>query len=159
MKATGNKNIIPKDWEREFLDIIDNDGKNPTLYKIQLHKTPGAAAIGLNSLENVVEMPKPAETRHVSIRPPTPYITPSKPKKNKLGGKETDETSKLGKSDEQRLVLLEQLKLTRTQIEREKLLSNRLRQSLPETQGPESQDPESQGPEIYSSFLDKIYRM
>nr|CAH7726428.1 unnamed protein product [Callosobruchus chinensis] len=65
MKATGNKKTILKDWERKLLDIIDNDDTKPTL-----HKIPGAATIGLNPLENVAEMPKPAETRHVSIRPP-----------------------------------------------------------------------------------------
>nr|CAI5822608.1 unnamed protein product [Callosobruchus analis] len=82
MKATGNKNIILKDWERKLLDIIDNDDKNPTL-----HKIPGAAIVGLNPLENIVEMPKPAETRHVSIRSPSPYITPSKQKKVSWRGK------------------------------------------------------------------------
>nr|CAI5868569.1 unnamed protein product [Callosobruchus analis] len=40
MKATGNKKIILKDWERKLLDIIDNDDKNATL-----HKIPGAATI------------------------------------------------------------------------------------------------------------------
>lgn len=133
MKATGNKKIILKDWERKLLDMIDKDDKNPTL-----HKIPGAATSGLKPLENV-EMQKPAETRHVLVRPPpSSYITPSQPKKNKLEGKETEETAKLCTADLQRLVLLEQLKLTRMQIEREQLLLNKLRQSLPETQGPET---------------------
>nr|CAI5868570.1 unnamed protein product [Callosobruchus analis] len=103
-------------------------------------------------------MPKLAETRHVSTRPP-PYITPSKPKQSKLEGVESDETSKLGTSDLQRLVFLEQLKLRCMQIEQEKLLLNRIRQSLPETQSLENQDPENQGPKVYSSSLDKMYRM
>nr|CAI5858073.1 unnamed protein product [Callosobruchus analis] len=97
--------------------------------------------MGLYPSEDVVERPKPAETRHVSIRPLL-----SKQRKGKL------ENSKLGTADLQRLVLLEQLKLTSMQIERAKLLLNRLRQSLPE-----SQDPDSQGPKIYSSSLDKIH--
>nr|CAI5870320.1 unnamed protein product [Callosobruchus analis] len=127
MKETGDKKIILKDWERKLLDIIDNVDKNPTL-----HKFPGSAKIALNPLEHVVEMPKPAETRHISVRPSPPYII------TKLQGEETDETSKLGTADQQRLGLLEQLELTRMQIEPEKLLLNRLRQSLLETQGPES---------------------
>nr|CAI5852725.1 unnamed protein product [Callosobruchus analis] len=57
------------------------------------------------------------ETRHVSIRPPPPYITPSKQKRSKLEGEETNETSKLGTADLQRLAPLEQLKLTHKQIE------------------------------------------
>nr|CAH7767663.1 unnamed protein product [Callosobruchus chinensis] len=76
MKATGNKKNILKDWERKLLDIIDNNATNRTL-----HKIPGVATIGLNPLENVLGMPKPAETRHISIRPPPPNITPSTPKK------------------------------------------------------------------------------
>nr|CAI5852228.1 unnamed protein product [Callosobruchus analis] len=46
MKATGNKKIILKDWERKLLDIIDNDVENPTFLII-----PGATTIGLNPLE------------------------------------------------------------------------------------------------------------
>lgn len=166
MKATGNKKIVLKDWEKKLLDIIDKDDKNPTM-----HKIPGAAATGLKPLENM-EIQKPAEERRL-VRPPPPpsyIITPSKPKKNKLEGKETDETAKLCTADLQRIVLLEQLKLTRMQIEREQLLLDKLRQNLTETQGstrhcPESEGPESEGavsegPETSTSFdLDKIYTM
>ncbi|CAG9762481.1 unnamed protein product [Ceutorhynchus assimilis] len=161
MKATGNEKIILKEWEKKLLDIIDKDDKNPTL-----HKIPGAAITGLKPLENI-EMQKPAETRHVLVRPsPSSNIHQNQNKKNKLEGKETDETANLCTADLQRLVLLEQLKLTRMQIEREQLLLNKLRQSLSGTQVPESQDPESQGPgshdsetSTYSLALDKIYKM
>ncbi|KAG5883551.1 hypothetical protein JTB14_008518 [Gonioctena quinquepunctata] len=60
---------------------------------------------------------------------PTPRHIPPPPNKKKLNEKETGKTAKLSTAELQRLVLLEQLQLTRMQIEREQIMLNMLRET------------------------------
>ncbi|CAH1106802.1 unnamed protein product [Psylliodes chrysocephalus] len=120
--ATGNKKIKLLEWEKVFLRLMKSD-ENPVFVKV-----PGDVDIGAQSStanKNLVQNISPIS---VDIADATTKVIQHTPKKRKLQS-ETEETAHLSTSELQRLVLLEQLRLTRLQITREELLIKRLQES------------------------------
>lgn len=135
VNATGNKPITLLSWEADFLKICDSN-ENPVYCKI-----PGASCVGLGA-SSTSELNEENENREdeddpVDMLASNQPITPvtcirksdatklKKDKKLKLSA-ETEETSKLTTGELQRLLLLEQIKLTRLQAEREQLMITEL---------------------------------
>lgn len=105
MKATGNKKIILKNWEQEFLKLLDTEGTNPSVSSIpggvatlnlQVQKEGQGPSIVLDSSENISKN----QSTHQK-------------KRLKLEKYETEETKHLTTTELQRLVLLEQLQYIR----------------------------------------------
>lgn len=117
---TGNRPINLLGWEKQFLELMKCD-ENPIFAKV-----PGGVVVGVNSGAKRVTEEIP--TQSIQNIPRTPNVISNKVKKVKLS-KETEETANLSTAELQRLVLLEQLKLTRLQMKREELLLNKLEQS------------------------------
>lgn len=127
VNATGNKAIKLLPWETDFMKILECN-ENPVFCK-----TPGALCIGLdvpsasaspicistdeneaeNGIVNSLPVNQPVKQIDISQKRST--------KKVKLSA-ETNETSKLTTGQLQRLLLLEQIKLTRLQSQRESML-------------------------------------
>lgn len=138
VNATGNKPITLLSWEADFLKLCDSN-ENPVYCKI-----PGASCVGLgaSSTSPLPELNEENENREdeddpVDMLASNQPITPvtcirksdatklKKDKKMKLSA-ETEETSKLTTGELQRLLLLEQINLTRLQAEREQLMITEL---------------------------------
>ncbi|KAG8272857.1 hypothetical protein J6590_033512 [Homalodisca vitripennis] len=138
VNATGNKPITLLSWEADFLKISESN-ENPIYCKI-----PGASCVGLgtSSTSPLPELNEENENREdeddpVDMLASNQSITPvtckrnsdatklKKNKKLKLSA-ETEETSKLTTGELQRLLLLEQIKLTRLQAEREQMMITEL---------------------------------
>ncbi|KAG5894287.1 hypothetical protein JTB14_007432 [Gonioctena quinquepunctata] len=92
--------------EQYVIPSTDGDVQNPVF-----HKIPGAVCMGIAGKQHI---PDDNNTDHQCQH--LVLYNPHQ-KKNKLNEKETEETAKLSTAELQRLVLLEQLQLTRMQIE------------------------------------------
>lgn len=114
MKATGNKPIRLLIWKKYLLELFKFD-ENPTFKKV-----PDAVLVELKPTTPNSDLPLEIED-DISELPLNEKYKGSKPviKKRKLQS-ETDEMVNLTTSDLQRLLLLEQIKLT--QIQSEKLM-------------------------------------
>lgn len=115
MKETGNKSIKLLEWEREFLDLMHAE-ENPVFVKV-----PGAVCVGLpdpDEPEAVIDQDQDAQESSSQI-PKSKEIKKSS-RKRKLAC-ETEETAGCSTSELQRMLLLEQIKLTRLQVQREEL--------------------------------------
>lgn len=135
-KRTGNKKIILKKWEEQFLELLNNGGNNPVVSQV-----PGACSAGLPSMEtkaDTTDEPNTSSAVHnsnfhrsenelsnsssnSSIRISNISHTNVATKAsgvNKNRFNETEETRSLSTVELQRLVLLEQLKLIRMQQEK-----------------------------------------
>ena len=123
-KATGNMPIKLVEWEKDFLNILHTE-TNPVYCKVHGSVTVGvslnsASTSGLvESVEDEHGEGKPANSS-VQIAEQT-AIKRKLPKKRKLSA-ESDETAELSTPELQRLLLLEQIKLTRLKIKREEIL-------------------------------------
>ncbi|XP_069669900.1 uncharacterized protein [Periplaneta americana] len=144
---TGNKPIILNTWEKELFTLLQGD-TNPVISKI-----PGAVSVGpcpstsssssspsSNTEFRSLKLPGatnhplvPLDTRSSSPMPSEVSFTrPLPTKKPKLNLPETEETKILSTNDLHRLVLLEQLKLTRIQTEKERMIIDILNQKISE---------------------------
>lgn len=136
VNATGNKRIILLSWEADFLKICDSN-ENPVYCKV-----PGASCVGLGE-SSTSPLPELSEENRededdpfgmlASNQPITPVACIRKSDETKLKknkklklSAENEETSKLTTGELQRLLLLEQIKLTRLQAEREQLMITEL---------------------------------
>ncbi|KAJ4430481.1 hypothetical protein ANN_22697 [Periplaneta americana] len=114
--VTGNKKIVLKEWEKQFMELLSAE-ENPVFCKV-----PGALIVG--TLAHPVESPNQSQL----------------PKRIKSLLPETDETKSQSTSELQRLVLLEQLKLTRVQMEKEGLIIRRLQSSSGDRNNQENEE-------------------
>ncbi|CAH1977244.1 unnamed protein product [Acanthoscelides obtectus] len=129
LSSTGNKPIKLLQWEKDFREILNAEENS---------KIPGAITVGLDSSNKCVLLPtqlnvseattdtrKGSQQRHILRKEHAADISSvssgHNSKKQRLLAAETEETVGLSTPELQRLVLLEQLKLTRLQIEKEKL--------------------------------------
>ncbi|CAH1983941.1 unnamed protein product [Acanthoscelides obtectus] len=139
LSSTGNTPIKLLQWEKDFREIL-NAEENPVYSKI-----PGAITVGLDSSNKCVLLPtqlnvseattetrKCNQQRHILRKEHAADISSvsrdHNSKKHRLLAAETEKTVGLSTPEFQRLVLLEQLKLTRLQIEKEELQLKNLRQ-------------------------------
>lgn len=166
VNATGNKPITLLSWEEDFLKICDSN-ENPVYCKI-----PGASCVGLGASstsplpelneenENREDEDDPVDMLLASNQPITPVtcIRKSdatklkKDKKLKLSA-ETEETSKLTTGELQRLLLLEQIKLTRLQAEREQLMITELNLTAAQHRRTESERVVVEEDDVLKEFL------
>lgn len=121
--ATGNMPIKLVGWEKYFLQLLNTE-ENPVYCKV-----PGAVSVGVTldvagsskELENfedgTEDFLEPTTYQPVQVVQ-NPSMKKKLPKKRKLSA-ETEETAELTTAELQRLLLLEQIKLTRLQIKRE----------------------------------------
>lgn len=115
--ATGNKRIKLSEWESDLLHIFDHE-ENPVFSKIK-----NSVSVGLNEDISKDELEGSSSSGTPST-PRTPSTPALKPKKRLRF--ETEETESLSNSQLQRLVLLQQLELSRAQLENAKLLKQQL---------------------------------
>lgn len=136
INATGNKPIQLLAWETEFLKILEAN-ENPVFCKI-----PGAMCAGTDesrpstSSSNETSKGTDSDTENIEVGlDESRQYNPQEAKKiniEKMGNKrpklsaETDETSKLTTGQLQRLLLLEQIKLTRLKSKREEILIKKM---------------------------------
>lgn len=126
LKATGNKPISISGWEQQLFELLQNN-ENPVYCKV-----PGSLSIGvgLPSMESSIDTHSLEEVaEHEEEQQPTPLLKTviekkKLPKKRKLNA-ETDETANLTTGDLQRLLLIEQIRLTRLKIKREEMNINK----------------------------------
>lgn len=136
INATGNKPIQLLAWETEFLKIIEAN-ENPVFCKI-----PGAMCAGIDdsrpSLSSSNETSKGSDSDIENIEvglDESRQDNPQETKKiniEKMGNKrpklsaETNETAKLTTGQLQRLLLLEQIRLTRLKSKREEMMIKKM---------------------------------
>lgn len=134
VNATGNKIIKLLTWETDFLKILEAN-ENPVFCKV-----PGAMCSGLNekrpSTSRSDETSKDSESETENIGVDEMCQEVKKTNVKKMGNKkiklfcETDETANLTTGQLQRLLLLEQIKLTRLQSKREEMLINNMKSNV-----------------------------
>lgn len=145
VNATGNKPIKLLSWESDFLKIVESN-ENPVYCKI-----PGAVCIGLGAsgtsttFYEVEDESEDVLPLHQTVTEDK-IITPKAKKNKKLKlCAETEETSNLTTGELQRLLLLEQIKLTRLQSQHEQMkieeLERRAKKHEIKVKMPEGIDP------------------
>lgn len=122
-KATGNKKVVLKDWEKNFLSILSQE-ENPVFQKVSGHASAG--------LSNPRPPTKNDNIDTVEVHPTTSQNIPttiSRKGAKKVLLKETDETKDMTTPQLQRVVLLQQMELQKIQIEKEKMLLENLKKN------------------------------
>ena len=144
VKATGNKKIKLKDWEKNLLSIL-GEVENPVFTKV-----PGSCTVGV-SQSTFSELTEKKSNNNNCSMSPTPTSssgytssqavqqanTPSanayvRPSVNKLLSYESDETKDLTTPQLQRLVLLQQFELQKIKIEKVKIELKKLNKNCAE---------------------------
>lgn len=136
IRATGNKPIKMKEWEKEFLSMIEED--NPVY-----HKIPGSVSVGtsLQCQLSVQQQSKPSTSNQnleeMEVNEPHQVYTKTTEasgmkEKNRKSAKvvstfETNETRDLSTSQLQRVVLLQQFQINKLKKEREDILLSQLK--------------------------------
>lgn len=118
-KATGNKPIKLKQWEKDLYGIMSKD-ENPVFAKV-----PGSLSVGFNQPSTSVT---PSETddeengfRNEGINSSAqPLAKKIRKSVSKVLAYDTEETKDLTTSQLQRIVLLQQIQLNKMKIERQK---------------------------------------
>lgn len=131
VNTTGNKPIKLLAWEKDFMKLLQAD-ENPTFCKVT-----GALCVGLEtdipssskctSVEDEIDGDlEEVETRNQNEKTNAIDQSTKKVVKKRRLTAETKETEKLTTGQLQRLLLLEQIKLTRLQSQREQMLINEM---------------------------------
>lgn len=115
MKQTGNRKINLLPWEKEMLNLMSRD-ENPSINKITAAMDVGTWNLALSDTVGTSSRPScpPAST---NITDKSSEDIPERPPKRarSFADFETEESRKLTTGELQRLLLVEQLKLTRLQ--------------------------------------------
>lgn len=135
-KATGNKSINIKTWEKDFIDLLEKY-ENPTINKV-----PGALTVGIISKEKRRETSTERSPSTSTSTESTSELTETGKAipKRKRNSFETDETAALSTTDLQRLVLIEQLELIRTQKKEADLKLQLLKNEIKKQSAPEDEE-------------------
>lgn len=121
LKATGNKPIKLKDWEKQFLEILDNDD-SPVFCKV-----PGSVVVGINETTTAMDVcdDKAGTSQGNSNQTPAKQRMDISEKIRRSSKKvleyESEFTKDLSTPQLQRIVLLQQMKINEMKIEREKI--------------------------------------
>lgn len=118
-KATGNQNVILKDWEKDFLNILSQK-ESPIFQKIPRYTSVGLTTERHLNKNNNIDIVHQVTSQNIA----TPILNEGD---NIVMLYETDETKDLTIPQLQRVVLLQQMELQKIQIEKEKLLLENLK--------------------------------